>query len=508
MTSAPPLAAAPRSGPTSATETPTTATSATESGFFRWVDGLGLARRDGWIGGVCAGVAARWGVDPVIVRGLAVVAALIGLPAIVAYAAAWAILPDLSGRSHAADLEGGRFAYAQGAILAVAIVGVVQILGLLLTLASLATSSSAGAVRAVLLAVALMGGAVLAAAVVALLIRAAHRTPGTVEDELRRASAVSETAPAASDDDSVTDAGAGGTNGDAVAPVPPAPPSDAADPTDLAAWRAQHAAWKERDRAWRREQGDADRAARAAAREERRTAAAAFARESAERRRARRAERPRTSIAFVAVSFGVAVIAGTIAGLAAPGSLSVALGLFVGALVTALAMVVAGAARRRSGFLAFTSVCLLVSGGGAIAVPVLTELHVGSYTISNVSSDPATAAFRQTFGDVFVTLVDSPDARPVSIDKGAGTTLITVEPGVEVVLRASVGDEASFVLSQDDEWTLLADGPEARPDGPDRTTIETTIASRGTTTTRQVLTVDQDSGYIEIRLLGPEQTDD
>lgn len=496
MTSAPPLAAPPGLDPTSATD----------GAFFRWVEGLGLARRDGWVGGVCAGVAARWGIDPVIVRGIAVVATVIGLPAVVAYALAWAVLPDASGRTHAADLERGRFSYTQGAILTVAIVGAVQMLGLLITLAGLATSSSAGAVTAVLVALALMGGAVLAAAVIALLVRSARRAPGADEDELRRASAASETVPAASADGSVADAGAGGADGDAVAPVPPAPPSDDAGPADLAAWRAQHAAWRERDRAWRREQDDADRAARAAAREERRAAAAAFAREAAERRRARRAERPRTSVAFVAVSAGVAVIAGTIAGLAAPGSLSVALGVFVAALVTALAMIVAGATRRRSGFLAFTSVCLLMGGGGAIALTVVTELHIGTYAISNVSSEAATAPFRQTFGDLHVTLVDSPDAQSVSIEKGAGTTLVTVDPGVEVVLRASVGDDASFVLSRDDEWTLLTDGPDARSDGQDRTAIETTIASVGPTTTQQVLTVDQESGYIEIRLLETRRT--
>ena len=481
MTSAPPLAAPPRPDPASPTE----------GRFFRWVDALGVARRDGWIGGVCAGVAARWGVDPVIVRGLAGVATVIGLPAIVAYATAWAILPDASGRSHAADLERGRFSYAQGAILAVAIIGVVQILGLLITLAGLATNSSAAAVTAVLGALALMGGVVVAAGVIALLVRAARRVPGAVEDERRWASAASETVPAASADGSDS-----GTGADADA-----------DAGELTAWRAQHSAWKERDRAWRREQGDADRAARNAAREERRAAAAAFAREAAERRRVRRAAHPRTSIAFVAVTAGAAAIAGTITGLATPGPLSVALGVFIAALVTALAMIVAGAIRRRSGFLAFATASLLMGGCVAVAVSVVEELHIGVYGISNVSSGAGAETYRQTFGELRVALVDASDAAPLTIEKRSGSTYVTVAPGVEVTLRASVGDDASLILSEGDEWTVLTDGPDARDLSANRTVIETTIPSRGETTTRQSLTLDQESGYIEIRILDPKETD-
>lgn len=496
MTSAPPLAAQPAPH----------AVSPADGRFLRWVDGLGLVRRDGWIGGVCAGVAARWGVDPVVVRGLAVVATIIGLPAIVAYAAAWAVLPDASGRSHAVDLERGRFSYAQGAILGVAIVGVIHILGLLVTVAAIAAGSGAGAVMAVLAALALAAGAVLAAAVIALLVRAARQTPGPVEDELRRASAASETVPAASADGSVADACAGG-DGDAHAPAPPASPGPDATPDALAAWRAQHAAWKERDRAWRREQEDADRAARALAREERRAAAAAFGRAAAERRRVRRLERPRTSIAFVAVSLGAAVLTGTIAALAAPERLSVAHGAFAAAGVIALAMIVAGTVRRRSGFLAFATVGLLVSGGVAVAVPVADDLHIGVYWTSNVSSDAGAETYRQTFGELFVELVDAPDAAPLTIEKGSGATYVTVAPGVEVTLRASVGDDASLILSEDDEWTVLTDGPDARDLGANGTAVDTTITARGETTTRQSLTLEQESGYIEIRILDPKETD-
>ena len=68
--------------------------------FFSWVRGLGIARADGWLGGVCAGIAARLRIDPIIVRGIVVVAALFGLPMLVIYAVSWALLPDITGRIH------------------------------------------------------------------------------------------------------------------------------------------------------------------------------------------------------------------------------------------------------------------------------------------------------------------------------------------------------------------------------------------------------------------------
>ena len=42
--------------------------------FFQWVRGLGVRRAPNrWMGGVCSGLADRWGIDPVIIRGLTVV---------------------------------------------------------------------------------------------------------------------------------------------------------------------------------------------------------------------------------------------------------------------------------------------------------------------------------------------------------------------------------------------------------------------------------------------------
>ncbi|WP_165791164.1 PspC domain-containing protein [Cryobacterium zongtaii] len=68
--------------------------------FFDWVRGLGFVRgQDRWLAGVCGAVAARTGLDPLIVRGIAVVVAILGGPIFFLYAVGWALMPDESGRS-------------------------------------------------------------------------------------------------------------------------------------------------------------------------------------------------------------------------------------------------------------------------------------------------------------------------------------------------------------------------------------------------------------------------
>lgn len=69
-----------------------------DRGFFGWVRSLGIERSDGWVAGVCAGIARRTGADPTIVRGIFAVAAVLGFPALWLYAIAWALLPDAEGR--------------------------------------------------------------------------------------------------------------------------------------------------------------------------------------------------------------------------------------------------------------------------------------------------------------------------------------------------------------------------------------------------------------------------
>lgn len=82
--------------------------------FWQWLNALGVRRsEDRWIGGVAGGVAARWGVDPLLVRGLFVAACVLGGVGFFVYGVCWALLPEPDGRIHAREALAGRFEQGQ-----------------------------------------------------------------------------------------------------------------------------------------------------------------------------------------------------------------------------------------------------------------------------------------------------------------------------------------------------------------------------------------------------------
>jgi len=89
-------------------ETPTPPPS-TGDRFFTWMRSLGIQREKGWIGGVAAGIAVRIGIDPLIVRGILVVAAVLGAPVLLVYAVAWLLLPDADDTIHLERATKGQF---------------------------------------------------------------------------------------------------------------------------------------------------------------------------------------------------------------------------------------------------------------------------------------------------------------------------------------------------------------------------------------------------------------
>jgi phage shock protein PspC (stress-responsive transcriptional regulator) len=77
-----------------------------------------------WFGGVCAGLALRFGVDPLLIRAAAVVLALVGGLGIVLYLLAWLFLPDGGGRILAQQVgRGDTVAGVLVAALAVVVLG-------------------------------------------------------------------------------------------------------------------------------------------------------------------------------------------------------------------------------------------------------------------------------------------------------------------------------------------------------------------------------------------------
>lgn len=485
--------------------------------FFSWTAGLGLVRGEGWMGGVAAGLAARLRVDPLIVRGILVVTGVFGFPVLVLYGLAWALLPDIDGRIPLQDALRGRFRSAQvGSALCIVAGMVAWPIGLWIALGAVPVWAWGLGILLALVGLALATGLIVV--IVRAALHSTPRTPGAFDAELRTASADS-AAPAPSDlepgrepaldeDARGVDAAADADTASLPAPSLDAEPSagEPGAPDELAAWRAQHAAWKEQDQAWRRQQQDATRAAREQARRERQARATAFAADAAERRRVRRATSPRAPFAYVAVVAGLAVVLGTFTALQQGGELAPAQGLFVAGLVLGAGMVLAGAIRRRSGFLAFTTMVVLLGGAGATALPAAQALHLGSWGISNigVSGHPASTPFVQPWGDLSIYLDDTGADGSTHIDKRSGATLVSIEPGVEVTLDVTTRSAAPSVTGTTLPSEDLADDPEATvvslPDG--RTRYRAVIAADDAPiTTRETLVIDQESGYIELYLL-------
>lgn len=508
--------------------------------FFSWTAGLGFVRGDGWIGGVATALAARMRIDPLIVRGILVVIGLFGFPVLFLYAIAWALLPDLDGRIPLQEALRGRVSPALVGIAAFALLGLVPTpLAFLLGAPGLFVwyDDRSAFFTLAILAV----GLLIVAGLVLLIVRAALRSPRTPDPvatlaDQRTASAASEapeSSDAASGSGPVASADAAGVDvagfaastpaltlsapasepdehTEPVEPIEPAEPdadAEAAATADAeyAAWREQHAAWKAQDDAWRRHQQDAARAARDQARRERQAQGAAFTAEAAERRRVRRLTKPRTPFAYVAVVIGLAIVAGALAALTGRGELAPALGLFVAALILALGMLAAGVLRRRSGFLTFMTVLVLVGGAGATAVPTVMSLHVGSYWISNQPGElqyPVDDPFVQPWGDLSVTIFDTQKpTTPIHIDKRSGTTWVNVHRGVALSLDVTAPANALVLFSDEGErieLTTLRDlSIRALPGGQ---THVTGIIMPGAeeATTEQTLVIDQQSGWVQV----------
>ncbi|WP_347978240.1 PspC domain-containing protein [Microbacterium sp. ProA8] len=496
--------------------------------FFDWVRGLGIARGDAWLGGVCGGLAARLRIDPIIVRGIFVVVALLGFPALLVYAIAWALLPDTDGRIHLRELFHGRYDQAMTGVFILAAVGFVPVVPWLRNVllwpvwaltgfAPWAWDGGAAGVSALdvlgfLLGVALIGGLVF------LIVRSARadRSPWAAAQKAS-APPVPPVAPhsgdgatspfaaaAAGATDSAGRAPAGSVTGDATTDASATAAGAPANDAQVADWRARQEAWRTQNQEWQRSQQDAERAAREQARREREAAGTAFAREAEERRQLRHATRPRTSFAFVLTALGAAVVAGALAVLATASTpFAGAIGVFTAALVTALAMVVAGIARRRSGFLTAVTIVLLVIGGSVAAASGPDRFAVGDVNLGTASYEQVLV---QPFGSTFISvspLSESEDVRAggVVLTKGIGGTDIEVFPGTVLELDATLGDGSVVFerLPGSDGGDVESGTVKPGSDG----TVDWRVSNDDPTTdavTTQHITLDQRTGSVRVTI--------
>ncbi|MFJ3956123.1 PspC domain-containing protein [Arthrobacter sp. NPDC090010] len=92
--------------------------------FFSWIRRQGLVRgSDRWFGGVASGLGHRFGVDPLIVRGLFIVLAVFAGIGVLLYGLAWALLPEPDGRIHAQEAGAGRWSTGMTGAVIMTIIG-------------------------------------------------------------------------------------------------------------------------------------------------------------------------------------------------------------------------------------------------------------------------------------------------------------------------------------------------------------------------------------------------
>lgn len=406
-------------------ETMTDTSAATDWRFFRWMRGMDVPRRAGWIGGVCAGIADRIRIDPIIVRGIAVVLAVLGAPALLLYAAAWLLLPDAEDRIHLERLLRGRF---DPAVVGAGVMLLLQLTPLTAGFWFLGYSywsepyGGAGWFFRVLWTGFMLTAVVLFILWMARRARTAEQraayTAGTGADGGPASAAwvASSTgtvvegpqasdaggapgapggfpAPAAGGSSTSSEAGSTASSDAATGaapapdaapasaappqpgePVAPAPPAADAPAEQLAAWRQQQESWKLHHAAWTAQQRQgvdarirSELAAQRAVEREQRHAA------WREAQRRRRLANPRIGFALTVLVIGAALIAAAavVLGVRQAGmpEMSVAAGFATASAVFGVAMIVAGAARRRSGFLSFLAATSLIVAGAGSLVP-------------------------------------------------------------------------------------------------------------------------------------------
>ena len=388
--------------------------------FFAWIRSLDLVRQPGWIGGVCAGIATRLGIDPVIVRAIFVVVAVLGGPAILLYAAAWLLLPDTAGKIHLEQVLRGRFESPVAGIIALVALSMLPVAQGFWFAGSWfwGETNPGDSIGRAFWVIVVLG---LLTWFIVWIARRANTVPA--------AERLVPPAPTA--------AGAAGAPAAFAEATPTAPtePLPGAPEEDFTAWREQQQQWKSQYDTFRAQSTEASIRAQEEYRQ-RRIAAAA---ESAERMRQWRAANPRLRAAIVAMVLGAATIAGVVAAQFSDAGYGVTLGFGVATLVVGLAIVTAGTFRRRNGFLSFVALVLLSVTVTSAFLPNSRQLILSpNYGLPSGES----GNYAQLAGSLsiypFETDAEVSSPRIINIWQGSGDTLVTVPQDTTVRVVANI----------------------------------------------------------------------
>lgn len=459
---------------------------------------LDLPRRPGWIGGVCAGIAARLGIDPLIVRGIAVVLAILGAPALLLYGVAWLLLPDENNKIHLEEVTRGRFEAPLAGIGVIFFLSLLPItegfwfLGAEYWGAPGWTDSFGRAVWTLLLFAAIIGFVIWLArrsdagtpppagftppATPAPPMATSTSTPPTYADDIPTASFATGTAAASAAGAPTHDAPAASTASFASAPASPAatadnapqltpPPGAGAPPEEIAAWRERQAQWKAEHDAFRRQQAADNQAAARVAQEKARA-------ERQARYAATRAAHARTRshplYSFVVI--GLALVAGALVTLANAGSVvevpDLGLGLAVTLAVLAVGIVINGVRGKRSGGASGFAFIALFAMFIVAIYPQTASVRYGGdilFEPTAQAGDPS-QTFVAGFGDVTMDLTDFYDGADRQVDVagqtnsvllvvGAADVTVMVPTDIYVDLTTEVGSGEVVAVDADGERT-------------------------------------------------------
>ena len=418
---------------------------------------LDIPRRPGWLGGVCAGIAYRLGIDPLIVRGIAVVIALLGGPVFLLYAAGWLLLPDLEGRIHLQRLIDGIFDRALVGIVAVFVLGLLPVTQGFWALSAgyWGDASVFGAIQRAFWTLVIITLAIVATIWIARRTKDAAAAPpasyaaGAGGAPFAPATASPgtpspATTPATTDDrpDTIPTGESGGAP--AAAPTEPVAPGAGASEEQLGAWREQQAAWKIQFDAWKAAQAADAKEQRLRRQAEARTRAAEAAAASAERRRIHRLNNPRLGGSLTAMVLGISLLAGGIAAVIATGAADwqgaeVATGLAVATITVGLGIVLAGAFKRRAGFLGFVSVLLVLATVIAGFVP-------RDRGLLGVRESVSSGSFAQLVGRVDIRPTAGSTPEVLDLWQGAGMVQIAIAKGTTVRVETTQADQRPGAL--------------------------------------------------------------